>query len=316
MALDPQVEAMLAQLAENPAPKLWEMPVADARATYEAMSGLLDPTDTPIGKTEDISIPGPAGDIPARVYTPIAGGGSALPCLVFFHGGGFVIGNLSTHDALCRTLANEAGVRVVAVDYRLAPENAYPAAADDCYAAAKWVEANAGTLDIDPNAIAVAGDSAGGNLAAVVCQMAKAKKGPQIAFQLLIYPTTDFTNADQWGSRNEFAEGYFLEKETMRWFEEQYMGGHDAARSEPFASPLSSDDLSGLPPAYVITAGFDPLRDEGKAYADALNAAGTKAEYIDYPGMIHGFFNMQGALDVSREAVKVAAKKLAEALEH
>jgi len=316
MSLDPQVEAMLAQLAENPAPKLWEMPLADARATYEGMAAVLDLPDVPIGKTEDISIPGPAGDIPARVYSPVAGGGSALPCLVFFHGGGFMIGNLTTHDALCRTLANEAGVRVVAVDYRLAPEHAYPAAADDCYAAAKWVEANADTLDIDPNSIAVAGDSAGGNLAAVVCLMAKAKKGPEIAFQLLIYPTTDFTDAEQWGSRTEFAEGYFLEKETMRWFEGNYMGGNDAARSEETASPLSAKDLSGLPPAYVITAGFDPLRDEGKAYADALNAAGTKAEYIDYPGMIHGFFNMQAALDVSREAVKVAAQKLAAALAH
>lgn len=317
MSLDPQVEAMLAQLAENPAPKLWEMPLPDARATYEGMAAVLDLPDAPIGKTEDISIPGPAGNIPARVYTPVAGGGSsALPCLVFFHGGGFVIGNLVTHDALCRTLANEAGVRVVAVDYRLAPEHVYPAAADDCYAATKWVEANAGTLGIDPNSIAVAGDSAGGNLAAVVCLMAKAKKGPQIAFQMLIYPTTDFTDAEQWGSRTEFAEGYFLEKETMRWFEGNYIGGNDAARSEPFASPLSADDLSGLPPAYVITAGFDPLRDEGKAYADALNAAGTKAEYIDYPGMIHGFFNMQGVLDVSKEAVKVAAEKLAAALAH
>ncbi|MEQ8745916.1 alpha/beta hydrolase [Pyruvatibacter sp.] len=314
MSLDPQVEALLAQLSENPAPKLWDIPLADARATYDGMAAVLDLPDVPIGKTEDIVIPGPAGDIPARIYTPVAGGGAALPCLVFFHGGGFVIGGLGTHDALCRTLANEAGVRVVAVDYRLAPEHAYPAAAEDCYAATAWVEQNAGDLGIDPNAIAVGGDSAGGNLAAVVALMARTKKGPQIAFQLLIYPTTDFTDAEQWGSRTQFGEGYFLEKETMRWFESQYMGGNDAARSEETASPLGARDLSGLPPAYVITAGFDPLRDEGKAYADALNAAGTKAEYIDYPGMIHGFFNMQGVLDVARDAVKVAAAKLAAAL--
>ncbi len=314
MSLDPQVEALLAGLAENEAPKLWDMPLADARASYEGMAAVLDMQDVPIGKTEDISIPGPAGDIPARVYTPVAGGGSALPCLVFFHGGGFTIGGLGTHDALCRTFANEASVRVVAVDYRMGPEHRYPAAAEDCYAAAAWVESNSGKLGIDPNAIAVAGDSAGGNLAAVVSLMARAKKGPHIAFQLLIYPTTDMTDAEKWGSRNEFAEGYFLEKETMRWFESQYFGDNDAARSEETASPLCAKDLSGLPPAYVITAGFDPLRDEGKAYADALNAAGTKAEYINYPGMIHGFFNMQGVLDVARQAVKVASQKLAAAL--
>jgi acetyl esterase len=314
MSLDPQVEGLLAQLAENPAPKINELPPEEARATYLAMASVLEVPDVPIGKTEDISIPGPAGDIAARVYRPVAGGGAALPCLVFFHGGGFVIGDLDTHDVLCRTLANEAGICVVAVDYRLAPEHRYPAAADDCYAATKWVEQNAGALNIDPNAIAVAGDSAGGNLAAVVSLMARDKKGPEISFQLLIYPVTDMTGADKWGSRNEFAEGYFLEKETMAWFEGSYFGDNDAGRSEAAGSPLMAQDLSNLPAAYVVTAGFDPLRDEGKAYADALAAAGNKVEYINYPGMIHGFFNMQGALDVSREAVKTAAAKLADAL--
>jgi len=314
MPLDPQAEALLAQLAENPQPKLWEMPVAEARALYDAMAATLDMPDVAIGKTEDTHIPGPAGAIPARIYTPVAGGHAALPGLVFFHGGGFVIGGLETHDGLCRSLANAAGVRVVAVDYRLAPEHAYPAAVDDCYTATAWVEANAAELGIDPNAIAVGGDSAGGNLAAAVCLKAKAQNRPHIAFQLLIYPTTDFTDAEQWASRTAFAEGYFLEKETMRWFEAQYMGGNDAARAEETASPLSARDLSGLPPAYIVTAGFDPLRDEGKAYADALAAAGTAADYVDYPGMIHGFFNMQGVLDVARDAVKQAASKLRAAL--
>ncbi len=315
MSLDPQVKALLDQLAENPAPKLWELTPAEGREMYVAMASLLEPADVPIGKTEDVSIPGPAGDIPARVYTPVAAGGAALPCLVFFHGGGWVIGGLGTHDVLCRTLCNEAGVRVVSVDYRMAPEHPYPAAVEDAYAAVKWVEDNAGTLGVDANAIAVGGDSAGGNLSAAVSLMARDKKGPAIAFQLLIYPATDLSNTKTWGSRVEFAEGYFLEKKGMDWFEANYFGGNDALRMEPYASPLKADDLSGLPPAYVITAGFDPLRDEGKAYADALNAAGTKAEYIDYPGMIHGFFNMQGALDVSRAAVKEAAAKLAAALD-
>lgn len=316
MSLDPQIEALLGQLAENPGPKLSDLPAPEARAMYTAMGSLLDQQDVAIGKTEDMSIPGPGGDIPIRVYSPVAGGGSALPCLVFFHGGGFVIGSLDTHDALCRTLSNEAGVRVVAVDYRLAPEHRYPAAAEDCYAATRWVEANAGALDIDPNAIAVAGDSAGGNLAAVVSLMARAKKGPQIAFQLLIYPVADMTGSEKWPSRQERAEGYFLETVTMEWFEDNYFGDNDAGRSEETGSPLSAVDLSNLPPAYVITAGFDPLRDEGKALADALSAAGTKVEYIDYPSMVHGFFNMQAVLDVARDAVKVAAGKLAAALSH
>lgn len=314
MSLDSQIEALLAQLAENPAPKIQDLSPSDARATYLAMASVLEVPDVPIGKTEDISIPGPAGDIPARIYRPVAGGGAALPCLVFFHGGGFVIGDLDTHDVLCRTLANEAGVCVVAVDYRLAPEHRYPAAAEDCYAAAKWVEQNPDTLNIDPNAIAVAGDSAGGNLAAVVSLMARDNKGPQIAFQLLIYPVTDMTGSEKWASRNEFAEGYFLEKETMAWFEGSYFGDNTAGRSEATGSPLLAPNLANLPPAYVVTAGFDPLRDEGKAFADALKAAGNDVEYIDYPGMIHGFFNMQGVLDVSREAVKTAARKLRDAL--
>lgn len=316
MPLDPQVEALLAQMGEQPAPKLWELPVEEARALYQGMAAMLEPPDVPIGKTEDIAIPGPAGEIPARVYTPVAGGGSALPCLVFFHGGGFVIGGLDTHDVLCRTLANEAAVRVVSVDYRLAPEHPHPAAVEDSFAALEWVEANAGRLGIDPNVIAVGGDSAGGNLAAVVSLMARDRKGPAIAYQLLIYPVTDMSGTRQWGSRKEFAEGYFLEKKTMEWFEAQYLGDDEAARSAPTASPLLADNLAQLPPALVITAGFDPLRDEGAAYAQALKGAGNRAEHVNYEGMIHGFFNMQGVLDVAREAVRDAARKLARALGH
>ena len=316
MPLDPQVEALMAQMAEDPAPKLWEIPVADGRALYEGMAAVLELPDVAIGKTEDIAIPGPAGPIPARVYTPVAGGGSALPCLVYFHGGGFVIGGLQTHDVLCRSLANEAAVRVVSVDYRLAPEHRYPAAVEDCYAALEWVEGNAGVLGIDPNAVAVGGDSAGGNLAAAVCILARDRKGPSVVFQLLIYPVTDMAGSRIWGSREAFAEGYFLEKKTMDWFEAQYFGDDAAHRSEPAASPLLAENLKNLPPAYIVTAGFDPLRDEGKAFAEALKAAGNAVDYVDYEGMIHGFFNMQGALDVSRAAVKEAGRKLAHALGH
>lgn len=310
MALDPQVKALLEAMAENPAPRMIDLPVAEGRELYRGMAATLDLQGIPIGKVEDRAIPGPGGDIPLRIYTPVAAGSEALPVLVYFHGGGWVIGDLETHDALCRTLANESGCKVVAVDYRLAPEHVFPAAVDDCYAALKWVEANGGGIGIDVTRIAVAGDSAGGNLAAVVSQIAKAEKGPDITFQLLIYPVTD-TDVDT-ASYKANAEGYFLERDGMIWFFDHYL--KDADRSDPRIAPLKAASLAGLPRAYVVTAGFDPLRDEGRAYAEALKAAGVKTEHVNYDGMIHGFFNLQGAFDVSREAVKAAAKALKSAL--
>ncbi|MBX3506720.1 MAG: alpha/beta hydrolase, partial [Parvibaculum sp.] len=214
--------------------------------------------------------------------------------------------------ALCRTLANEAGMKVVAVDYRLAPEHPFPAAIDDAYAAVKWVEANASEIGIDPNRIAVAGDSAGGNLAAAVSLRAKAEKGPHIAFQLLIYPVTDAPRTTQ--SYKDFAAGHMLEAEGMDWFWNHYVLSAGADPKHPYAAPLHAESLAGLPAAYVVTAGFDVLRDEGKAYAEALKKAGVEVEYVNYEGMIHGFFNMQGVLDVARDAVKAAAKALKDAL--
>ncbi len=310
MSLDPGVKALLDQLAANPAPKLWELPPADGRALYMAMAQMLEPQGIPIGKVDNMKAAGPAGEIPVRVYTPM-GGGTMLPALVYYHGGGFVIGNLDTHDALCRQLANEAGCRVIAVDYRLAPEHKFPAAADDAFAALQWVEANAAELGVDANRLAVAGDSAGGNLAAVVCLMAKQKGAPKVSFQLLIYPTTQ-ARADT-DSIKAFAEGYFLEKKAMDWFYDQYVpAGQDI--NDPRLSPLAASDLSGLPRAYVVTAGFDPLKDEGKAYADKLNRAGVAAVYVNYDGMVHGFFNMSGVLETARKAIADAAKALREAL--
>lgn len=312
MSLDPQAKALLDQMAADPdAPRLIDLPPEGGREMYRAMATMLDLQGVAIGKVEDRAIPGPAGDLPVRIYTPVAAGGTC-PALVYFHGGGWVIGDLDTHDALCRTLANEAGCKVIAVDYRLAPEHPFPAAFDDAYAAVKWVEANSSEIGIDPNRIAVAGDSAGGNLAAAVCLKAKADKGLEIAFQLLIYPVTDVPGGTQ--SYKDFAEGYFLEAEGMGWFWNHYVlsGGGDPA--DPLAAPLRAPSLAGLPPAYVVTAGFDVLRDEGKAYAEALKKAGVEVEYVNYEGMIHGFFNLQGVLDVSRAAVKAAAKALKEAL--
>lgn len=311
MALDAIVKGLLDQMAANPMPKLWEVAPAQGREMYRMMASTFEPPAVPIGKIDNVTMPGPAGEIKLRVYTPVAGGSAALPCLVYFHGGGWVIGDLDTHDALCRTLANETSARVVAVDYRLAPENKYPAAADDAYAAVKWVEQNAAKLGIDPNLIAVAGDSAGGNLAAVVALMAKQKGGPRIVFQLLIYPVTQLRAQTE--SMKSFAEGYFLERRTMDWFCDQYAPGADP--KDWRCSPLAAEDLAGLPRAYIVTAGFDPLRDEGKAYADKLNHAGVAAVYVDYPSMVHGFFNMSAVLPTARQAIADAAKALRKAFE-
>ncbi|MDE1172503.1 MAG: alpha/beta hydrolase [Parvibaculaceae bacterium] len=311
MSLDPQLKALLDAMAAGPAaPKITDLPPAMAREMYRGMSQMMEPQDLPTGGIEDRTIPGPGGEIPVRIYTPVEAGKGPLPVIVFFHGGGWVIGDLDTHDALCRTLANEAGAKVIAVHYRLAPEHVFPAAVEDCYAATKWVSANAAALGIDASRIAVAGDSAGGNLSAVISQLARDAGEPEIGFQLLIYPAVDAKANTP--SYVENGEGYFLEKTTMDWFFNHY--STDADVPDPRLSPLRASSLENLPAAYIVTAGFDPLRDEGKLYADALAKAGVAVEYVNYSGMVHGFFNMQGVLDESRKAVKAAAAAVKKAL--
>jgi acetyl esterase/lipase len=276
-----------------------------------AMAQAVDAKDVPIGKIENRELPGAAGPIAIRLYTPVAPGAERLPGLVYFHGGGFVIGNLDTHEGLCRMLANDSGCRVVSVDYRLAPEHRFPAAVDDAFAATKWVAENAHDLGIDPNCIAVGGDSAGGNLAAVVCQLAKQAGGPEIALQVLFCAATD-ASADT-ESRRQFAEGYVLEKATMDWFFGHYCAPGTDLR-EPRLSPLLAGDVAGLPPAHIHTAGFDPLRDEGKAYADKLERAGVKVRYTCHEGMVHHFYCMAGAIPYARSAVKEAGAAIKAAL--
>lgn len=309
MSLDPILKGLLDQMSANPMPKIWEIPPAAGREMYKGMAAMLDPQNVPIGKVEDRKIPGPGSEIPIRIYTPVGGGAGALPAVVFFHGGGFVIGDLSTHDALCRQLANEAKARVIAVDYRLAPEHKFPAAADDCFAALSWVASQASTIGVDANRIAVCGDSAGGNLAAVVCQLAKKAGGPHIVYQVLMYPTT-IAHA-QTGSMKMFEKGYFLEREGMDWFFDAYVpAGQDL--KDPKLAPFWGD-VKGLPPAYVITAGFDPLKDEGKQYADKMAAAGVPVTYKDYPAMVHGFFNMSAVVPQAKDAIHDVAAKLRDA---
>jgi len=301
VALDLNVRTLLEQMKAAALPKISELPPPAARAAMRTR--LLQGKEAPIGKSEDRKIPGLAGEMAVRIYTPLDAKADVLPGLVFFHGGGFVIGDLETHDDLCRCLANQSGCRVVSVDYRLAPEHPFPAAVDDCYAATKYVADHPAEFGIR-GPIAVGGDSAGGNLAAVVAMLAKTQ-GPAIAFQLLIYPVTQLGGPDM-PSMEENAKGYFLERESMQWFTRMYCPD-PALHGDPRLSPLRASDVSGLPPAYVVTAGFDPLRDEGKAYADKLDAAGVPVTYVNYPGMIHGFFSLRGVIPKAREAIAAAA---------
>ncbi len=302
MDIDPLMKAFLDQLAAAPRPKVWEVTPEDMRAGFHTMIKTFGLKDVPIGKVENISMPGPGGDLPLRVYTPVAAGGEALPALVYFHGGAFRVGDLESHEGTCRQLAGEIGCRVVAVDYRLAPEHVFPAAVDDALAALRWVEANAATLGIDPNRVAVGGDSAGGNLAAVVCQLSKG--ATHIAYQLLLFPVTQF--GSPFASMRDFAEGYMLERAPLEYCYEAY--APKELWSDTRLSPLLAADFTGLPPAYVMVAGCDPLHDEGITYADKLRSAGVSVTVADYPGLVHDFVMFQAMLPQAREALVRAAK--------
>ncbi|GAA1735983.1 alpha/beta hydrolase [Aeromicrobium alkaliterrae] len=283
--LDHEMQLLL-RLAKIEGPAVEDVSVTRGRKILRSSTQLAGGTP-PIGAVTDRFIDGPGGRLGLRFYTPRDLSG-ASPALVFFHGGGWIYGDLESHDALCRHLAETAQVRVVAVDYRLAPEAQFPAAVDDAWAAWEWVRDSAAGLGIDPTRIAVGGDSAGGNLATIVAQQAVAAGGQQPAFQLLIYPATDF--AERRPSRQTFGQGFYLTTGFMDKAEENYLVG-DEDRSDPRLSPIHGD-LAGLPPAYVVTAGFDPLLDEGREYAELMAAAGVKVEYHCEESLIHGFANM------------------------
>jgi acetyl esterase len=302
MPLDPQAKILLDQLAAAESPNINDQSPEQARAMYAALAHLGGGGQEVAG-VEDRTIPGPAQGIPIRIYTPEKGA-APRPGVVFFHGGGFVIGDLDTHDPDCRAIANGTGAVVVAVDYRLAPEHPYPAAQEDCIAAVGWVHDHASDLGIDPDRLAVAGDSAGGNLAAVVAQQLHANGGPALRAQILIYPATELGMT--FPSIKENGEGYLLTEESMRWF----MAHYQPVIDEPLASPLLAEDLAGLPPALVITAEFDPLRDEGEAYADKLRAAGVSVIQSRYDGMIHGFFGLRAFFDAATKATDEVCRVL------
>jgi acetyl esterase len=311
MPLDPQARALLEQISAAGIPPVSTLSVAEARRATAARRALVAGEPEPVDRVEDGAIPGPDGRrMAVRVYRP--GGERPLPVLVYFHGGGWVLGDLESHDAVCRGLANAAGCTVLSVDYRLAPEHKFPAAAEDAYAAAQWASAHAAEIGGDGTRLAVGGDSAGGNLAAVVAQMARDRGGPALAYQLLIYPVTD--HAFDTRSYLENADGYLLTRGDMIWFWRHYLPS-EAEGSNPYAAPLRAKDFRGLPPALVITAEFDTLRDEGEAYAARLREAGVPAESRCYPGMIHGFVGSAEVLDAGKRAIRQAGEALRAAFE-
>ena len=258
---------------------------------------------------EDRSIPGPRGQIPIRIYT--AEGAGKRPVIIYYHGGGWVVGNIETHDNVTRYLAKASGGIVVSVDYGLAPENPFPAAVDDAYAALQWVSENAESLGGDASRITVAGDSAGGNLSAIVSLRARDRNGPSIQCQALIYPVTNISSLDT-ESYNNFATGFFLTKAGMEWFRSHYLPKTEDW-VDPYASPLLARDHSNLPPAVLITAEFDPLRDEGEAYAEKLRQAGVPVEVARYDGMIHGFVSFVGLVGQAADALDLIAARVKQA---
>jgi acetyl esterase len=311
--LHPQARALLDLIAERGLPPTHTLPPAEARAFYRDRRGFTQPAPPPVGELRELTAPGPHGDIPLRLYRPLGSApAAALPALVYYHGGGWVIGDLDTHDTLCRELANHAGCAVVSVDYRLAPEHRFPAAVDDAIAATRWLHREARALHIDAERIAVGGDSAGGNLAAVVAIAARDAGDLPIVYQLLIYPATDQHRDAPSHERN--GQGYLLTRDTMAYFTDHYIPD-PAVYRDWRASPLLHPDLSGLPPALVLTAGYDPLRDEGIAYAHKLSEAGNRATQLSFERQIHGFILMGKVLDEANTAVRLCAAALRDALE-
>lgn len=311
--LTPQIRTFLDQAFLEGTPPLETLPAVEARQA--AIDGLAQwkGEPEPLAKVEDVRLNGPDGAIPIRIYSPERPeleAGVPSPALVYFHGGGWVVCDLETHDVICRAIAKRSGAVVIAVDYRLAPEHKFPAAVIDCYAATRWVSENAERLGIDRNRIAVGGDSAGGNLATVISLQSRDEAGPHIALQILVYPVTDLSSFET-PSYGEFAEGYGLTAAEMEWFRAQYLGHRDDARCIQ-ASPLLAPDLHGLPPALVITAECDPLRDEGEAYAKRLQEAGVPVRLTRYAGMIHPFFSMAGGVPEARQAIAEVAAALAQ----
>ncbi len=289
-------------------PKLETLPHLVGRKAVDKMSEDSEAEPPEVAEVADGGFAGPASEIRFRRYRPLGAKAGLLPTLIYYHGGGFVIGNIETHDSTCRRLASTSRCQVISIDYRLSPEHPFPAPIDDGVAAFRHIRDNAELFGVDATRLAVGGDSAGGAIAAVVCQICRDAKEQGPAFQMLIYPATD--SSKESASRKAFAEGYFLSKPLIDWFWEAYVPDEDTDLADLRLSPLLAKDFTGLPPAFVLTAGYDPLRDEGRAYADRLIDAGVKTTYVNYPGTIHGFFSMTRFLKQGLKANDEAAAVL------
>lgn len=296
--LDPILQQLMFAPTETPLPKFADLDPLSARQHMVQMIAQTEAMLNPGGTVIDRTIKGAETDIGIRIYTP-DGADDVTGALVYYHGGGWVVGDLDTHDKTCRILAERSNIRIVSVDYRLAPEHKFPAAPEDGYAALVWVCENAVELGINANKIGVGGDSAGGNIAAAVALMARDRAGPALAVQLLIYPALQYKS--ETGSTKELAEGYGLETRDMIWFYDHYVSV-ETDTSNPYLSPLMTQDFSGLPPAVISVAGFDPLHDEGEEFAMHLREAGVEVKFYDYASLVHGFLSLSGIVPSANEA--------------
>lgn len=306
--LHEKLKTILAAPSDPDAIPVEQQDPVEARLEWKADMRAVDAPAPKMASVETLSIPGPGGPIAARVYRPDGLGAKPAPLLIYYHGGGFIRGDLDTHDTICRVLAAETPCVVLSADYRLAPEHRFPAAAEDGRAVLDYAARHAADLGVDARRIAVGGDSAGGNVAAAVCLMARDAGGPPVAYQLLIYPVTDLSSDGE--SKRLYSSGYLLN--SMPFYIASYLGPDGDPRN-PLASPLLAADHAGLPPAFILTAGYDPLRDEGQAYARALARAGVKTEHVCAEDMIHGFVSLRGLLDEADATLRTCATRLAAA---
>ncbi|MFO1401410.1 MAG: alpha/beta hydrolase [Steroidobacteraceae bacterium] len=310
--LDAQTQALVQQLQTMGFRPAHQIPLRESRQGLTAMALQMAGPKVAVHAIEDRCIPGPGGEIPIRIYRPRAGDdGERLPAVVFFHGGGFYLGGLDTHDHVCRALCRGSGAVVIAVDYRLAPEHKFPAAVEDCYAAVAWVAREAPALGVDAARVAVAGDSAGGTLVVTTCLLARERGAPKIACQVCVYPALTMTDGEEFPARRQFGTGeYFVTLADFAFFRELYLGDPQHGARDPLVSPIYASSYAGLPPALVIAAGYDPCVDENRRYAERLRGDGVPVRYVCFEQTIHPFFLFDGIIDAGREAQQLVADTL------